>query len=104
VELRALLQLARTSRLRIAAATDGARSGAVQHWQTEWDTDMATLATLEARLAASRADYSGLSEAELESGLTALDGLTLAARRMRDKYRDSFAADERRREEIRARH
>jgi hypothetical protein len=63
---------------------------------------MATLATQEGTLPAPRTDYSDLSEAELENGLIALDGLILAARRIRDKYRDSFAADERRREEIRA--
>jgi hypothetical protein len=73
-----LLSLAKGSRQRVMAATDGVQSGNMKAWANEWDVDSAELKKLQAEIPES-ADYAGLWDTELEEKLVAVDAWSIRA-------------------------
>src|SRR5450631_1535666 len=62
-----LLEYAKQSHERVSAAIGLYKSGAMQAWHSEWDNDLALVASLLPRVPAADADYSKLSDPELEA-------------------------------------
>ena len=100
-ELPALLELAKKSRDRVAAATGMRGSGALQEWTRVWEEDITAVRALEAELPAADADYSNATPQELESRLVAIHTTSARAATLKDKYLERLAADDRERDHIR---
>jgi hypothetical protein len=97
--LPALLNVADGSRARVLAAQGLGRSGNMQIWRTDCDADIARVAGLV--LPDPNADYADLSDAQLETHLVQLHALALEVTRLNAKYRDTLAADDVIRAELR---
>lgn len=100
-DLPALLELAKRSRERVAAATGMLKSGALQQWTNAWEEDLTAVRALKGELPQADADYVNETPQELESKLVAVHAMTSRANRLRDKYRERLAADDRERDHIR---
>ena len=96
-----LLQRAKKSRERMAAATGTFHSGATKGWLTTWETDLAGASQLQADVAAQRNDYLKLSHTGLESELVSAHVLQRKVNALRDKYNHSMSQDEVRGEQLR---
>lgn len=101
-ELPSHLEHARKSRTAIAAATGRHGSGAFQHWINGWEADLAAVRSFEGELPDANADYTSAKHSELESKLVVVHILGSRAARLRDKYLDALAADDKEREHLRA--
>jgi hypothetical protein len=101
-ELPSLLERAKKSRDRVTAATGLRGSGALQQWTSDWEADLAAVRALEGELPDANANHISAKHSELESKLVAVHALASRAERLRDKYQEGLAADDREREHIRA--
>jgi hypothetical protein len=88
-----LLALAKQSRQRVMAATDGVNSGNMKSWANDWEIDWAELKQLQAEVPENR-DCAGLWDTELEEKLVAVDAWSIRANKLKKKYDASFAKDE----------
>jgi hypothetical protein len=100
--LRELLDYAKRSHNAVSAAIGLGRSGGMQIWYGEWDSDSALVTSLLAKLPDADADYSRLSDTELEAKVIEVHALYLEATRLQDKYQAGIGADDKQREQIRA--
>ena len=100
-ELPPLLELAKKSRDRVAAATGMLRSGALEQWTSVWEEDFAAVRALEAELPDAESDYTSAKPHELESKLVSTHSMASRSARLREKYVERLAADDRERDHIR---
>ncbi|MBE7526372.1 MAG: hypothetical protein HS120_01615 [Burkholderiales bacterium] len=101
-DLLPLLEHAKASRTRLAAAQGGYHSGATAHWLYEWDTDLAEANQLVAGASTLDVDCSVFSQAELEARLVTVHKLQRQVAQLSGKYQSSLAADDSGREQLRA--
>jgi C4-dicarboxylate-specific signal transduction histidine kinase len=99
--LPALLELAKNSHDRVAAATGMLKSGASQQWTSAWEEDCAAVRALEGELPDADATYASATPHELESKLVAVHTIASRAARLREKYRERLAADNTERDHLR---
>lgn len=98
--LSSLLERAKRSRTAVSAATG--QTGALQHWQGEFEKDLSAVQRLVAETPYPGATYDSISYSELESRLVSVHQIQSQADRLHEKYRTSLAADDKEREQIRA--
>jgi len=99
--LPAHLEHAKQSRTRVAAASSGARSGAVVQWLAEWDADLGAAQAMFNALPPSSTDYSTLDHGELEAKLVASHAAFGDAEAIQEKYAGMLADDDNQRDHIR---
>lgn len=99
--LSAKLDYAKRSRERIAAATGGVHSGAMQKWLAEYEDDLSNLQKMEASLPVHGESYRSETAATIESKLVMRHSLMIEAKALSAKYEDSVARDDKGRESIR---
>ncbi|MBB4133402.1 hypothetical protein [Xanthomonas sp. 3075] len=97
-----LLELAKKSRTRLAAAQGNFHSAATTHWLCQWDADVAEAKKLVAGASALDIDCSSFSQAELEARLVTVHKLQRQLAQLSGKYQSSLAADDSGREHLRA--
>lgn len=95
------MDYAKRSRERIAAATGGAHSGAMQIWLTEFEADLSSLQEMDAELPQSDESYRSESTATIESKLVMRHKSMIEARSLSAKYESSVAQDDKSRDSIR---
>lgn len=100
-ELQPLLELAKKSHDRVAAATGMLKSGALEQWTSVWKEDLSAVRALETELPDAESDYTSATPHELESTLVAVHSMASRAARLREKYAELLAADDRERDHIR---
>jgi hypothetical protein len=101
-DLAPLLERAKTSRTRLAAAQGSCRSGATAHWLPQWDADLAEANQLIAGASALDIDCSAFSQAELEARLVIVHKLQRQVAQLSGKYHSSLAANDAGRAQLRA--
>lgn len=89
-----LLETAKQSRKRLAAAQGNYHSGATAHWLSDWSTDQAEANALLADASVLDIDCSQFTQAQLESRLIAVHRLRNEVLRLSMKYHDSIANDD----------
>lgn len=99
-ELVPFLDYAKNSKMAVSAATGMRNSGAISNWTSEWEADRTSAVTLTEGVPSANDDYSGLSPTELETKLVQVHALQSAIIRLKKKYEESVAADDRNREQI----
>ena len=92
-DLLPLLERAKTSRTRLAAA-EGRLHAVTAHWTSHWDTDLAEANSLVAGSSALDVDCSRFSQAELEDRLINIHKLQHKVGRLAQKYQDFLAEDD----------
>ena len=97
-----LLDSAKTSRTRLAAAQGCYQSGATTHWLSEWDIDLADANSLAEGASVLDIDCSRFSQAELEARLITVHKLQGQVAKLSGKYKSSLAVDESGREQLHA--
>ena len=95
------LDYARRSRERVAAATGGLRSGAMQSWLSDFERDLATVRAMESSVAGTQVDYRYESSQSLESMVVTRHRLSIEARELAGKYDASIKNDEKQRDALR---
>jgi hypothetical protein len=100
-QLAALLDRARDSHEKLAAATGLYQSGALEQWHAEWEADRSVARSLEEQLPDPSADYQSFAHSALEAKLVAVHALKSKAAHLQEKYRAVLAVDDKRREELR---
>ena len=100
-ELAPLLDNAKKSHERVAAASGSNGSGGTKHWMTEWDLDMSSARALQAEAAAFQKDCSKLTHLALESEQVAVHNLQRKIDTLKNKYQRSLAQDDTRRDHLR---
>jgi len=103
-DLEPLLLKAKKSRERVSAAMGTYRSGAFDEWLTGWTADFAALETLRSELPDANANLGTASLSQLTETLAVTHALSSRAEALQTKYQDSFAADDKSREHIRAKY
>jgi hypothetical protein len=98
--LPSLLLYAKGSRSAVAAAMGAFKSGAMQIWMNEFESNLAAVKKLEQQLSAVGTDYSDLSDTKLEAKLVEVDALTIKANAIKQTYSASIAQDDRDRERL----
>lgn len=101
-DLVTLLEHAKASRTRLAAAQGTYHSGVTAHWLSQWDADFAEARQLVAGASALDIDCSVFSQPELEARLVIVHKLRRQVTQLYDKYQSSLAADDVGREQLRA--
>lgn len=99
-----LLEEAKASRTRLAAAQGAYGSGATKQWVSLWETDMQEAKALLDGASALDVDITMLSRAELEARLIRVHKLQNGVSRLTTKYRGSIAEDDKGRDELQANH
>lgn len=89
-----LLETAKASHTRLGAAQGNYRSGAMQHWLTEWATDLAVAESLVQQVAVLGTVNSAMSQAELETSLNAVQNLQHELAKLSGKYTDALSKDD----------
>lgn len=84
----------------MAAATGMLKSGALEQWTSAWDKDFAAVRALETELPDAKSDYTSATPHELESKLVAIHSTASRGARLREKYLERLAADDRERDHI----
>ncbi len=97
-----LMESAKTSRTRLAAAQLCYHSGATTHWLSEWDLDLTGAKLLVEGASDLDVDCSKFSQAELEARLVTVHKLQHQVAKIYGKYKNSLAADDAGREQLRA--
>ena len=97
-----LLERAKKSRTKLAAAQGSFNSGATAHWLSQWDSDLAEANQLVAGTTALDIDCSGFSQAKLEARLVTVHKLQHQVAQLSGKYDVSLAEDDSGREQLRA--
>ena len=100
-DLVSLLQNAKASRTRLAAAQGNYHSGATTHWLSQWDTDFAAANSLVEGASVLDIDCSAFSQAELEARLITIHKLQRQVAQLAGKYQSSLAADDTGRAQLR---
>ena len=100
-ELPPLLEHAKKSRERVAAATGAFGSGATKHWLDAWNADFSALSELQDEVAAFQKDCSKYSHSALESELVMAHELQRKVENVRAKYQQALAQDDTQREQLR---
>lgn len=101
-ELPAHLEHAKKSHMAVASATGMLGSGALKKWLSEWEADLASVRSLKAELPHANPDYASVNHSVLEAKLVVVHALRAKATRVREKYENALAADDKEREHIRA--
>jgi len=96
-----LLERAKRSRTRLAAAQGRYRSGAISQWLVEWDADLAEANSLVSGSSVLDVDCTDFAEANLELRLLAVHRLRDQVTRLSKKYIDAIAEDDRGRDHLR---
>lgn len=89
-----LLESAKASHTRLGAAQGNYQSGAMQHWLTEWGTDLASAESLAQQVAALGTVNNAMSQAELEASLNAVQNLQHELAKLSAKYTGSLGKDD----------
>ena len=97
-----LLESAKTSRTRLAAAQGCYHSGATTHWLSQWDIDLVDANSLVEGASVLDRDCSTFSQAELEARLITVHKLQRQVAKLSGKYKSSLAADDAGREQLHA--
>ncbi|WP_152984077.1 MULTISPECIES: hypothetical protein [Stenotrophomonas] len=97
-----LLELAKKSRTRLAAAQGNFHSGATTHWLSQWNADLAEANQLAEGASSLDIDCSSFSQAELEARLVTVHKLQCQVVQLSGKYQSSLTADDSGREQLRA--
>lgn len=97
-----LLESAKASRTRLAAAQGSYHSGATAYWLSQWDTDLADANSLVEGASVLDVDCSTFSQAELEARLVTVHKLQRQVAQLAGKYKNSLAADDTGREQLQA--
>ena len=101
-ELLSLLEHARTSRYRVAAATGLFKSGALEAWTKAWEEDIAAAHVLEIKLPDAGIDYTAAQYQELESRLVDVHTRATEAAQLKAKYVGYLTADDKERDRLKA--
>lgn len=99
-----LLESAKASHTRLGAAQGSYHSGAMQHWLTEWDTDLANAKSLTEQVIALDTSSYTTSQRDLEARLCAVQDLQHKLTKLADKYNGSLTKDDDARVQLRADH
>ncbi|WP_097459914.1 hypothetical protein [Mangrovitalea sediminis] len=97
-----LLERAKTSYTRLAAAQGKFGSGATEEWISQWEADIAEARELVAGSTVLDIDCTGFSQAALEARLVTVHKLQNQVGKFAQKYQDSLAVDCHGREQLRA--
>ena len=97
-----LLESAKKSHTRLGAAQGGYRSGAMQHWLAEWDTDLANAKLLREQVIALGTASNSMSQGDLEIRLNAVQDLQHKLGKLAGKYNGSLIKDDEGRVQLRA--
>ena len=89
-----LLENAKASHTRLGAAQHNYHSGAMQHWLTEWGTDLARAKSLSQQVAALGTAGKALSQAGLEARLNEVQNLQHELAKLSGKYSGLLAKDD----------
>lgn len=89
-----LLETAKGSHTRLGAAQGNYRSGAMQHWLTEWATDLAVAESLVQQVADLGTVNNAMSQAELETSLNAVQNLQHELTKISGKYTGTLSKDD----------
>ncbi|KGX51346.1 kinetochore Spc7 family protein [Burkholderia pseudomallei] len=98
---RGLLALGDQSRQRVLAARGQVGSGAMTGWRQSVEQDQAELDKLAAAARSEDADFTALSQEQLESEVVAARKARARLAELIEKYRAAYADDDQRRREIR---
>ena len=99
-ELLPLLEYAQKSKLAVAAATGMYKSGATEKWVSECEVDKTTATSLIEKLPKADEPYAEFSPSDLESKLVEVHSQQDAISRLRKKYEESLATDDKDRAQI----
>ena len=99
-ELLPHFEQAKKSKLAVAAAAGMYQSGATEKWVSEYESDKATATALIAKLHSADESYTQLSPSNLESKLVEIHTQQDVISRLRKKYDESIAVDDRDRSQI----
>jgi hypothetical protein len=97
-----LLERAKVSRTRLAAAQGSFHSGATKHWLSQWDLDVLEANSLTEGASVLDADCTKFSHAQLETRLITVHKLQGQVSTLSNKYKSSLAADDLGRERLQA--
>ena len=97
-----LLERAKKSHTRLGAAQGSYRSGAMQHWLAEWDTDLANAKLLREQVIALGTASNSMSQGDLEMRLNAVHDLQHKLAKLAGKYNGSLIKDDESRVQLRA--
>ena len=97
-----LLERSRQSRIAVLAAIGLAQSGASESWMDAWKIDFQAAQELAREVPESNETYQRSRYQDLEPKLVEIHALAAKAARLRDKYLDALASDDKEREHIRA--
>ena len=89
-----LLELAKASHTGLGAAQGNFRSGAMQHWLTEWAEDLASANTIMQKVAALRTADGATSQTKLEASLNEVKNLQHELAKISSKYSYSLSKDD----------
>jgi hypothetical protein len=103
-ELPDLLHRSKQSRDSVLAALGTFRTGAHTVWTTHWKNDLAEAQDLAKELPPADERFQQATHDDLEGQLLAVHALELKSGRIRDKYLEALAADDRDRDHIQANH
>ena len=101
-ELPDLMQRSKKSRNNVLAAEGLSRTGAFDVWKTSWNSDMVSVRTLDGELPSANDNFKDSKQRDLEDKLVKVHALASRATRLRDKYLEELATDDKTREHIRA--
>jgi hypothetical protein len=97
-----LLEQAKLSHTRLAAAQGSFHSGATKHWISQWDSDVLEANSLRDGASVLDADCTKFTQAQLEARLINVHKLQGQVSQLTDKYKKSLAADDVGRERLQA--
>jgi len=101
-DLQSLHEKAGRSHEAVAAATGGHNSGAMVRWNATWDADNNEIVQLAASVPGANEQFVGATETELENILISLHAQQAKAVRLHEKYIAELAADDKKRDQLRA--
>lgn len=99
-----LLPYANKSRERVASAIGNLRSGAMQIWKQEYETDTAKFKDLSDNAPSPDENHDNLNTKQLEAKLVEIHKLQNEIDNLIDKYQKTLDADDKTREYIRSKH
>lgn len=98
--LPSLLAHAKQSRTRVASAAGQLKSGSLEQWLANWDTDISTANSLELEVPNPSSDFADLKHRELEARLVNVHSVYLKATQLSEKYNGALAMDDKKRVEL----
>lgn len=99
-DLRTLLDKAKNSHTRLASAVGSYQSGGTKHWLDCWSKDCEVTEVLRQEIIVFQTDCSALGHNALETQLVTAHILRRKVEKLRDQYRESLLADDRRRDQL----